>query len=102
MATGDFATTDFTAGDTNNNQILDPNETWTYTGSHTVIQADLDQGGNLVNMAMADSVESAPSVDHAFVHILQAPELTRVKTDAILDIDSGETWTYRYTRSNCQ
>lgn len=100
MATGDFTTTDFTAGDTNNNQILDPNETWTYTSSHTVTQADLDQGGNLVNRAMADSVESAPSVDHAFVHILQAPELTRVKTDAILD--SGETWTYRYTRSNCQ
>ena len=33
-------------GDTNSNGILDVNEIWTYTGSYTVQQSDIDNNGN--------------------------------------------------------
>src|SRR5258707_8648052 len=33
------------------NGIFEPNETWTYTGSYTVTQANIDAGTSLVNTA---------------------------------------------------
>ncbi|RYD98540.1 MAG: DUF11 domain-containing protein [Sphingobacteriales bacterium] len=35
-----------TSGDVANPGVLDVNETWTYTGSYTVTQADMDRNGN--------------------------------------------------------
>lgn len=37
------------SGDVNSNGILDVNETWTYTGSYTVTQADMDNNGYPIN-----------------------------------------------------
>ena len=34
----------FNAGDTDQDNLLDVNETWQYTASHTVTQAELDAG----------------------------------------------------------
>ncbi|MBE9143576.1 hypothetical protein [Planktothrix mougeotii] len=93
MATRDFATTDFTAGDTNNNEILDPNETWTYTGSHTVENTGHT---SLTNVSVIDDNFTPDHITDDFFPTLS----TKGNADAILD--SGETWTYRYTRSNCQ
>ena len=35
----------FVGGDTNNNGLLTPGETWTYTASHTITQTDINAGG---------------------------------------------------------
>ena len=35
----------YASGDTNNDDELDVDETWTYTGSYTVTQSDIDNGG---------------------------------------------------------
>ena len=45
----------YQSGDTNTDTLLDLSETWTYTCSHTVTQAEMDAGGNLSNTVTADS-----------------------------------------------
>jgi uncharacterized repeat protein (TIGR01451 family) len=42
---------------------LAPNGTMTCTGSHTVTQAEFDAGGNLTNIATADSDQTGPTTD---------------------------------------
>ena len=39
----------------NNDNLLEVGETWRYTASHAVTQAEIDAGGNIVNTATADS-----------------------------------------------
>ena len=41
----------FNVGDTDQDNLLDVNETWQYTASHHVTQAELDAGTNIVNTA---------------------------------------------------
>ena len=41
----------FNAGDTDQDNLLDVTETWQYTASHAVTQAELDAGTNIVNTA---------------------------------------------------
>ena len=43
----------YQSGDTNTDTLLDLSETWTYTCSHTVTQAEMDAGGNLSNTVTA-------------------------------------------------
>ena len=58
--TDDLATTAPTlvSGDTDLDNALDVDETWPYTATYTVTQADIDAGADLVNVATADSTES--------------------------------------------
>ena len=51
------------SGDTNGDSKLQLTETWVYTCSHTVTQAEMDAGGNLSNTVTADSTESEPDTD---------------------------------------
>jgi uncharacterized repeat protein (TIGR01451 family) len=48
---------------------LAPNATMTCTGSHTVTQAEFDAGGNLVNIATADSDQTSPVTDTVSIPI---------------------------------
>ena len=43
--TSDDFNPSFTGGDTDGDSLLDVGETWTYTATHTVTQAELDSGG---------------------------------------------------------
>ena len=63
---------------------LDVNETWTYTASHIVTQAEIDAGTPIVNVATADSDQTAPSSDDASIPVEQAPALNILK-DASVD-----------------
>ena len=42
-----------------------PFETWTYTASRTITQAEIDAGAKLTNIAKATSNESDPATDEA-------------------------------------
>jgi hypothetical protein len=48
---------------------LAPSASMTCTGSHTVTQAELDAGGNLVNLATADSDQTGPAMDTVSIPI---------------------------------
>jgi uncharacterized repeat protein (TIGR01451 family) len=66
-----------TTGD--NDNLLEVGETWAYTASHTVTQAEIDSGNNIVNVATADSNETGPDTDDASVPVKQAPSLNIAK-----------------------
>ncbi|MBU3652123.1 MAG: DUF11 domain-containing protein [Limnohabitans sp.] len=68
---------------------LDVGETWHYTASHTVTQAEIDAGGNIVNTATADSDQTGPDTDDASIPVAQAPSLNIVK-EATIDGGSAD------------
>jgi uncharacterized repeat protein (TIGR01451 family) len=78
-------------GDVNDNDILDTDETWSYTVAYTVIQADIDAAyagnGSIDNVAVATSDQTPPDSDDAHVPVLSTPGLTIVKT--VTDVDGG-------------
>ncbi|MBK5308019.1 MAG: DUF11 domain-containing protein [Frankiaceae bacterium] len=71
-----------TGGDTNGDNQLQTTETWTYTCSRTVTQAEIDTGGNLSNTVTADSVQSPPDTDTLDIPIVQSPALSIDKSAA--------------------
>jgi uncharacterized repeat protein (TIGR01451 family) len=80
----------YNAGDANSNGKLDVGETWQYTATYTVTQADLDgeytADGKLVNVATGDTAESLPDTATASVSLVYAAGLDVTKTVAsVLD-----------------
>ncbi|NET79487.1 hypothetical protein [Okeania sp. SIO1F9] len=87
--------------DGNGDEILDVDESWTYTATYTVTQADLDDGSDLVNVATADSNETEEKTDDAKVDVLQQPNLAVIKTADITEVQvAGTDITYTYTVTN--
>ena len=70
----------YVSGDSNTDSKLQLTESWTYTCSHTVTQAEIDLGGNLSNTVTADLIESAPDTDSLNIPIIQSPAIALVKT----------------------
>ncbi|WP_291939928.1 hypothetical protein [Limnohabitans sp.] len=66
---------------------LDVGETWQYTASHVVTQAEIDAGGNITNVATADSNQTDPDTDDASVPVAQAPAIAIDK--AIVNVSGG-------------
>ncbi|WP_158270364.1 hypothetical protein [Limnohabitans sp. 2KL-17] len=66
---------------------LDVGETWYYTGSHTVTLAEMDLGADIVNTATADSNQTEPDTDDAFVPVTQSPGIAIDK--AIIGVNGG-------------
>ncbi|MBD0833036.1 DUF7507 domain-containing protein, partial [Aestuariibaculum sediminum] len=85
--------------------ILNVGETWTYTASYVVTQADLDAGSDLVNTVSVTTDEiTDPETDNATSSIIITPAVAIIKTSEVNDggdgIDAGDTITYTYTVSN--
>ena len=66
---------------------LDVGETWYYTATHIVTQAEIDAGQNIINVATADSDQTEPDTDTALVPVDQKPGLAIDK--AILGVAGG-------------
>ncbi|UVO39390.1 DUF11 domain-containing protein [Bradyrhizobium arachidis] len=67
------------------NGKLDVGETWTYTATHTVTQAEMNAGTNLVNLATGDTAQTDAKSDDASTPVIQNPALTITKTAVIAD-----------------
>jgi uncharacterized repeat protein (TIGR01451 family) len=88
-------------GDMNADNSLDLTETWTYTCSHTVSQAEVDAGGNLSNTVTADSIESAPATATLDIPISQVPALQVVKTSTTTAVTgAGQVVSYGFALTN--
>jgi uncharacterized repeat protein (TIGR01451 family) len=86
----------YVSGDTDGDGKLDVGETWHYTASHTVTQADIDNGGvvnpalTYSNTASATTAQGAADADangsaSASVPIVQNPHVTLVKSATVAD-----------------
>ena len=81
----------FNSGDTDQDDLLDVNETWHYTASHTVTQADLDKGGNIVNTATVTGDDATPDDDDATVPLRQNKVL-HIEKDASVPGGTADGW----------
>ncbi|WP_374688050.1 hypothetical protein [Promineifilum sp.] len=89
------------AGDANNDGKLQVTETWVYTCTHTVTQAEMNAGGTLHNVVTADSAETTPDTDDLDIPIQQSPALTLDKDTTTVNYDSvGDTIAYTYKATN--
>jgi uncharacterized repeat protein (TIGR01451 family) len=70
----------YVSGDTNNNNQLDTNESWTYSASYTVQQSDLDNNGggdgDIDNTATVTTAQTDPKTSSAAVQLELNPSMT--------------------------
>ena len=99
----------FTRGTDNpgdNDTALEVGETWLFTGSYALLQADLDFNGRgtgfIDSTLTADSKQTEPPVSHSqAVRLRQNPVIDVVKWNDATDATGvGDTITYRYRVTN--
>ncbi len=89
------------AGDANANGALDLAETWTYTASYTVTQADLDDGRSLSNAVSVTTAQTTtPHVDTAIVSMVRQPAYALTKTVDQASIAAPGTLNYQILIAN--
>ncbi|MGI9353041.1 MAG: DUF7507 domain-containing protein [Rhizobiaceae bacterium] len=98
----------FAGGDTNTNNILNPGEIWLYTLSYTLTQANIDDGGDLVNTGSVttDQVGPRDGVDtqtlSGFVDVYtmtKSASLADGDGDSLGDVGEVITFTFRFTNT---
>lgn len=77
------------SGDPNNNNELDVTETWTYTGTYTVIQADIDNNGNTAIKGVLSNTASLSGTqpDGSLVNVLSSTKLIPLNTSTEFTVD---------------
>ncbi|CAN7432598.1 DUF7507 domain-containing protein [Caulobacter sp. LjRoot300] len=73
----------FNSGDVDHDNVLDLTETWHYTATHTVTQAEIDAGGTIDNTATADSDQTGADTDDASIPVAQNPALNITKDASV-------------------
>ena len=58
-----------------NDGLLEVGETWRYSATHTVTQAEIDAGAPILNVSTADTKQTDPASDDASVPVAQAPAI---------------------------
>ena len=89
------------SGDTTHPGLLDVGETWVYSASHVVTQAEMDGGTALHNIATVTTNHTSAQSDDATTTISQQPSLTIAKdvTESSATA-AGETLHYTITVHN--
>ena len=80
---------------------LAPTESMTCTAQHTVTLAEMDAGGNVTNIAAADSDQTDVVQDTLSIPVAQGPDLTVSKTSNTTSVTSaGQVVPYSYLITN--
>src|SRR5436190_1996255 len=93
----------FNSGDTDQDNLLDVNETWHYTASHVVTQDELDAGTNIVNVAVVTGT-GATGDDDDGKSAVEERKILHIEKDASVpggtaDV-AGETISYTMAVTN--
>lgn len=112
-ATNALSAITLASGDTNANNLLEPSETWTYTATYTLAQADVDNSAGVTDgvansvVAVANDPQGTPAVQDtgtdltATATIPAAPALTIDKTaDTAGPLTVGQVINYTYLVTN--
>ncbi len=112
-----LVTIEFVNGDNNGNDLLDIDETWSYTANYTITQADIDLG-SVTNQATVEGTDPDGTIvtdvsgtttttdDSTVVVLCQNDAIALVKTGVFNDEDQDgcsdvdETITYAFTVTN--
>ena len=85
----------------NGQTTLAVGQSMTCSGSHTVTQAEMTAGGNLVNTVTAVSDQTLPTTDTNTIPITQSPAMTVDKTSTTTSVTTaGQTVTYSFLVKN--
>jgi len=77
----------FNDGDTDGDGDLDVGETWLYTATHTVTQAEIDAGGNYDSSDPADGInDSLRNVATATAEVVDSSTLVSDDDDAVVEV----------------
>ena len=106
--TGDDFNATYVSGDTDNDSLLDVNESWSYTSTRNVTQEMLDAGADLTNLATATGDGATPDTDDATIDVEQIPGISINKItidgnnsgDHLTGVIAGNAITWRYEVSN--
>ncbi len=81
---------------------LNVGETWTWTATYAVTQADFDSTGDLTNLATFDTAQTLPSNSApATTTLTRTPSFTIAKSaNDTTDVVAGQTLTYTYVVTN--
>ena len=92
----------FNAGDADQDGKIDLGETWQYTASHTVTQAEMDAGGSISNTASVTTGQGASDSDTASIAVEQNPHVVLNKTATVAGgtADAGEVISYAISVTN--
>ena len=103
-------TPSLSSGDTDSDNELDVGETWVYTATYAITQADIDSGGleNTVTATATDPEGNTleDTIDAPVdVALGRDPQITLVKTSTLLDggdgqMDAGDSIQYTFTVEN--
>ncbi|WP_215225880.1 DUF7507 domain-containing protein, partial [Echinicola shivajiensis] len=88
------------SGDTDNDGEIDLTETWEYSATYEVTQADIDAGADLVNTAIVSSNETGDAQDDATTTITQSAGIAIEKIVDDANINAPTTLTYTITITN--
>jgi uncharacterized repeat protein (TIGR01451 family) len=102
VLTDEFATATLLAvSDTDSDGELDVGESWIYTASHTVTQAEMDAGGDITNLAIVDTDQTELAQDDVVTGVLQAPDLMITKLANVDFVDeAGDVILYTISIEN--
>ena len=98
----------FNIGDTNSDGLLDVGETWQYTASHALTQAEIDAGTNIVNTATVTGDNAIPDAAAVSTPVVQNPalELDKVTVyagqtgDGLTGVVAGNPISWNYSVTN--
>ncbi len=68
------------SGDTNSDNQIQTTETWVYSATYNVTQANINTGGTFSNTATFDTTQTAPQTSAAATPITSTPSLSLVKS----------------------
>ncbi|MEL6570057.1 MAG: Ig-like domain-containing protein [Pseudomonadota bacterium] len=92
------------SGDTDSDSEIDVGEVWVYTATFDALQAQIDDGANIVNEATVDTAQTNPLTATVSTSITQTDAISLAKTIAAGQPSSysmvGDTVTFEYTVTN--
>ena len=97
------------SGDVNSNAEIDPSETWIYSATYSVTQANMDNGDTIANTATISTAQTAPQSSTVNTTLAKSPSLSMDKTVLsvttanganVIATDGLDVITYNYLVTN--
>ncbi len=90
----------YVSGDADTDDELDVDETWTFTCTRTVTQAEIDAGGTLANTADVNAAQEVSDTDTLAIPLVHSPSIQVVKSSPTSLVTGAGALAYRFEVRN--